>query len=73
MAGFTQTEQTPVGRTGTLVLHIAESTTTKVATNAADATRLEYAKQGDIFIVSCTDGYSIGLLQSTGAIADANA
>lgn len=74
MAGFTRTELTPLGYTGEGgTCWFGVSSTTKAGTASADTDRLTYAKQGDVFIVSCTDGISVLLLQSTGALADANA
>jgi len=73
MAGFTRSEVTPLGYTATQTVWMAVSSATKAATAAADTDRLTYAKQGDIFLVSATDGVQALLLQSTGALADANA
>ena len=72
MAGFTRTEVTVLGRMGDHSFFGAVSDTTKALAIAADTTILDYARQGDVFIVICTDGILSLMLQADGTLDDAN-
>lgn len=72
MAGILRTATTAVGNQGDNQCHFAVSTLNKAGTAAADATMLRANGgpyiEGDVVVVSCTDGALTGRISNAGAI-----
>lgn len=73
MAGISATSTSPVGNMGVNQVHFARSSVTVALTIVADTSRLidngGYYREGDLVLLSATDGAYFGQVQADGSIA----